>query len=49
MSFHALGPAPEQIPTVLRQHEELIGIVEARDEAAFALALRAHVDGTHRR
>ncbi|MCE3551857.1 GntR family transcriptional regulator [Pseudonocardia sp. RS11V-5] len=49
MSVHALGPVPDQLPVVLRQHEELIGIVEARDEAAFAVALRAHLDGTHRR
>jgi DNA-binding GntR family transcriptional regulator len=49
MSVHALGPVPEQLPVVLRQHEELVGIVEARDEAAFAVALRAHLDGTHRR
>ena len=49
MSVHALGPPPNQIPVVLGQHEELIEIVEAQDEAAFATALRAHLDGTHRR
>jgi DNA-binding GntR family transcriptional regulator len=49
MSVHALGPVPDQIPVVLREHAELIGIVERGDEAAFALALRAHLDGTHRR
>ncbi|MFR9802496.1 GntR family transcriptional regulator [Pseudonocardia sp. RS010] len=49
MSVHALGPVPEQLPVVLGQHEALIGIVETRDEAAFAPALRAHLDGTHRR
>jgi DNA-binding GntR family transcriptional regulator len=49
MSVHALGPVPGQIPVVLREHAELIGIVEQGDEAAFALALRAHLDGTHRR
>ncbi|WP_433507157.1 GntR family transcriptional regulator [Pseudonocardia halophobica] len=49
MSVHALGPVPEELPRVLREHEELIGVVEAQDEAAFAVALRAHLDGTHRR
>jgi DNA-binding GntR family transcriptional regulator len=49
MSVDALGPVPDQIPVVLREHAELIGIVERGDEAAFALALRAHLDGTHRR
>jgi DNA-binding GntR family transcriptional regulator len=48
MSIHALGPAPERIPIVLREHGELIEIVESGDEAAFAPALRAHLDGTHR-
>jgi DNA-binding GntR family transcriptional regulator len=33
---------------VLREHAELIAIVESGDEAAFAAALRAHLDGTHR-
>lgn len=36
MSVHALGPAPEQLPVVLRQHEGLV-----------AAALRAHLDGMH--
>lgn len=49
MSVHALGPVPDELPRVLREHEELIGVVEARDETAFAAALRAHLDGTHRR
>jgi DNA-binding GntR family transcriptional regulator len=49
MSIHALGPAPEQLPVVLREHEELIAIIEAGDHAAFSPALRAHLDGTHRR
>ncbi|GLL10316.1 GntR family transcriptional regulator [Pseudonocardia halophobica] len=49
MSVHALGPVPEELPRVLREHEDLIGVVEAQDEAAFAAALRAHLDGTHRR
>jgi len=49
MSVHALGPVPERLPVVLREHEELIGIVADGDEAAFGFALRAHLDGTHRR
>jgi DNA-binding GntR family transcriptional regulator len=49
MSMHALGPVPEQLPVILREHEDLVGTVEARDEARFAAALRAHLDGTHRR
>jgi DNA-binding GntR family transcriptional regulator len=49
MSIHALGPAPAQLPVVLREHEELIAIIEAGDHAAFPPALRAHLDGTHRR
>ncbi|MCW0211830.1 MAG: GntR family transcriptional regulator [Pseudonocardia sp.] len=49
MSVHALGPVPGQIPVVLREHAELIGIIERGDEAGFAVALRAHLDGTHRR
>jgi DNA-binding GntR family transcriptional regulator len=48
MSMHALGPVPERIPVVLREHAELIAIVRSGDEAAFATALRAHLDGTHR-
>jgi DNA-binding GntR family transcriptional regulator len=48
MSMHALGPMPERLPIVLREHAELIDIVESGDEAAFAAALRAHLDGTHR-
>jgi DNA-binding GntR family transcriptional regulator len=49
MSLHALGPVPDQLPVVLREHRELIEIIESGDEAAFAPALRAHLDGTHRR
>ncbi|MGW5384934.1 GntR family transcriptional regulator [Nocardia sp. NPDC003963] len=49
MNVAALGPVPDLIPVVLRQHEELIAIIESGDEAAFAAALRAHLDGTHRR
>jgi DNA-binding GntR family transcriptional regulator len=49
MSMHALGPVPEQLPVILGQHEELLGTLEARDETGFTTALRAHLDGTHRR
>lgn len=49
MSMHAIGPAPELIPAILHQHEELIGTIEASDAAAFTAALQAHLDGTHRR
>jgi DNA-binding GntR family transcriptional regulator len=49
MSMHAIGPAPELIPVILRQHEELIMVLEARDAAGFVTALGAHLDGTHRR
>ncbi|GAA1849210.1 GntR family transcriptional regulator [Pseudonocardia ailaonensis] len=49
MSVHALGPVPGHTAVVLREHEELIGQVEAGDDAGFATALRAHLDGTHRR
>lgn len=49
MSVHALGPVPQQLPVVLREHAELVGIIEGGDAEAFATALRAHLDGTHRR
>jgi DNA-binding GntR family transcriptional regulator len=49
MSVHALGPIPEQLPVVLEEHRELIAIIESGDATAFAPALRAHLDGTHRR
>ncbi|MCR6485078.1 GntR family transcriptional regulator [Amycolatopsis sp. OK19-0408] len=49
MSVHALGPVPEQLPVVLREHAELVEIIESGDAARFATALRAHLDGTHRR
>jgi DNA-binding GntR family transcriptional regulator len=49
MSMHALGPVPEQLPVILGQHEELLAALEARDETGFTTALRAHLDGTHRR
>lgn len=49
MNVAALGPVPDHIPVVLREHGELIEIIESGDAAAFAPALRAHLDGTHRR
>jgi DNA-binding GntR family transcriptional regulator len=49
MSVHALGPSPDLVPVILAQHRELVGFVEAHDDAGFARALRAHLDGTHRR
>ncbi|EIE99328.1 GntR family transcriptional regulator [Saccharomonospora glauca] len=48
MSMYALGPVPEQLPVVLRQHAELVSTIEARDEAAFAATLRSHLNETHR-
>lgn len=49
MNVAALGPVPDLIPVVLRQHDELVTIIESGDQAAFTTALRAHLDGTHRR
>ncbi|MCD2195199.1 GntR family transcriptional regulator [Actinomycetospora endophytica] len=49
MSVHALGPSPDLVPVILDQHRELVGLIEAHDESGFAHALRAHLDGTHRR
>jgi DNA-binding GntR family transcriptional regulator len=49
MSVHALGPSPDLVPVILRQHHELVDLIEAHDEAGFAKALRVHLDGTHRR
>ncbi|HEV7980564.1 GntR family transcriptional regulator [Amycolatopsis sp.] len=49
MSIRALGPTPEQLPIVLREHEALIAIIDAGDDVAFASALRDHLSGTHRR
>jgi DNA-binding GntR family transcriptional regulator len=49
MSIHALGPTPERLPVVLREHQELIDIIEAGDHAAFGPALRSHLDRVHRR
>jgi DNA-binding GntR family transcriptional regulator len=33
----------------MAEHEALIRIISSRDEPAFAPALRAHLDRTHRR
>lgn len=49
MNVAALGPVPDHIQVVLREHGELIEIIESGDAAAFTTALRAHLDGTHRR
>jgi DNA-binding GntR family transcriptional regulator len=49
MSMHVLGPAPEKGAVVLQDHAQLVAIIEAGDEPAFAPALRAHLDRTHRR
>jgi DNA-binding GntR family transcriptional regulator len=49
MSIRALGPTPEQLPVVLREHEALIAIIDAGDDIAFASALREHLSRTHRR
>lgn len=49
MSIRALGPVPARLDVVLREHGELIEIVERGDAEGFATALRAHLDGTHRR
>ncbi len=48
MSIRAFGPVPERLPIVLREHAELIAIIENGDEQAFATALRAHLDRIHR-
>jgi DNA-binding GntR family transcriptional regulator len=49
MSVHALGPVPARLPSVVEEHEELVAIIESGDAAAFAPALHAHLDRTHRR
>ncbi|MEV0363728.1 GntR family transcriptional regulator [Nocardia fusca] len=49
MNVAAVGPVPGLVPVILRQHDELVAIIESGDEAAFTTALRAHLDGTHRR
>lgn len=49
MTVRALNGDPRYIAQVLAEHDELVRIIEAGDDAAFAVALRAHLDGTHRR
>ncbi|MFC4948240.1 GntR family transcriptional regulator [Pseudonocardia sp. GCM10023141] len=49
MSIHALSPVPGRLDVVLRQHGELIAIIERGDADQFAVALGAHLDGTHHR
>ena len=49
MSMRALRPRPERQPEIMAEHEVLIRIISSRDEQAFAPALRAHLDRTHRR
>ncbi|MHC1558946.1 GntR family transcriptional regulator [Actinomycetospora sp. C-140] len=49
MSIHAFGPSPDLVPAVITQHRGLIEAIAAGDGAGFAEALRAHLDGTHRR
>jgi DNA-binding GntR family transcriptional regulator len=48
MSLQALRPAPEKLELVLRQHEDLIATIERGDAEAFGVALRDHLDRTHR-
>ncbi|HWD01729.1 MAG TPA: GntR family transcriptional regulator [Amycolatopsis sp.] len=49
MNVHALRPVPALLPVVLREHEDLLTIIERADADAFAPALRAHLDQVHRR
>ncbi|WP_326834272.1 GntR family transcriptional regulator [Amycolatopsis rhabdoformis] len=49
MNVHALSPIPDVLPVVLREHEDLLGIIERGDGDAFGPALRAHLDQVHRR
>jgi DNA-binding GntR family transcriptional regulator len=49
MSVHALGPTPELLPVVLRQHTELVDCIERGAADVFADTLRAHLDAIHRR
>lgn len=48
MAVHALRPRPDRLSVLAREHEALVGHIAARDETAFAAALRRHLDGTHR-
>ncbi|MGW2339719.1 GntR family transcriptional regulator [Streptomyces sp. NPDC001661] len=47
MSVSALGHRPERLPGLADEHEALLGHLRARDGAAFADALRAHLAATH--
>lgn len=49
MTVRAMDGDPRFIARVLDEHEELVRIIASGDESAFAVALRAHLDGTHRR
>ena len=49
MTVRAIDGDPRFISRVLDEHDELIRIISSGDESAFAVALRAHLDGTHRR
>ncbi|QRP43539.1 GntR family transcriptional regulator [Amycolatopsis sp. FDAARGOS 1241] len=49
MNVHALRPVPTLLPVVLREHEDLLTIIERADADAFGPALRAHLDQVHRR
>ncbi|GLZ47855.1 GntR family transcriptional regulator [Actinomycetospora sp. NBRC 106375] len=49
MSIRTFGPSPDLVPVVIAQHRGLIEAIAAGDGAGFAEALRAHLDGTHRR
>ncbi|TCK26068.1 GntR family transcriptional regulator [Pseudonocardia endophytica] len=49
MTVRAIDGDPRFIAQVLDEHAELVTIVESGDVAAFETALRAHLDGTHRR
>jgi DNA-binding GntR family transcriptional regulator len=49
MTVRAMNGDPRFIARVLDEHDDLIRIIETGDETAFAAALRAHLDGTHRR
>ncbi|WP_435126505.1 GntR family transcriptional regulator [Actinacidiphila sp. bgisy144] len=48
MAVHALRPRPDRLSVLAREHEALVGHIAARDESAFAAALRRHLDDTHR-
>ncbi|MFI5607762.1 GntR family transcriptional regulator [Amycolatopsis sp. NPDC051903] len=49
MNVHALRPVPTLLPVVLREHEDLLAIIERANADAFGPALRSHLDQVHRR